>query len=62
MIWIADECGVFGVDRRDDGEVVLELEEVLLGAGDGVVEWIVQGRIIRPKGEFVDSMSEIECY
>ena len=44
------------VDGWDDGEEVLEFEEVIGRGGDGAVEGIVQVRVVWPEGELIDDM------
>ncbi len=50
----------FGVDGGDDGEVVLELVEVLGRCGDGVVEGVGEGGVEGAEGELVDCVGEVE--
>lgn len=53
-----------GVDGRDDGEVVLKLEEVVVlrrREGNGVVKRVVHGGEVRTKGHLADDMGEVEC-
>lgn len=49
-----------GVDGGDDGEEVLELVVVGFGGGDGLVEGVVEGGIVRAEGEFGDHVREVE--
>lgn len=59
-----EERGVVGVDGGDDGEVVLELVEVVFAGGrggDGVIEGILEGGVVWAEGHFADDVGEIEC-
>lgn len=49
------------VQRRHDREEVLELVVVLLALGDGLIEGILQGRVMRAEGELGDHVGEVEC-
>ena len=55
-------CCCCCIYRWHNGEIVLEFVEVKVGIGECVVEGIEEGRIMGPKREFGDKMSEIECY
>lgn len=58
-----DERGVVGVNGGDDGEVVLEFVEVVVGGGcygDGVVEGVDEGGVVGAKGELADDVGEVE--
>ena len=56
-----EEGGVVGVDGGDDGEVVLELVEVVFGGGDGVVEGVDEGGVVGAEGELLDVVREVEA-
>jgi hypothetical protein len=56
-----DQGGVVGVDGRDDGEVVLEFVEVVCGGGEGVVERVLERRVVGAEGELIDVVGEVEC-
>jgi len=56
-----EDGGVGRVDCGDDGEVVLEFEEVGWGRGDGVVEGVREGGVVGAEGEFVDGVGKVEC-
>lgn len=49
-----------GVDGWDDGEEVLVLVVVGFGGGDGLIEGVEEGRIVRTEGEFGDHVGEVE--
>lgn len=51
------------VDRRYDGEVVLEFMEVGFGSGgqgEGVVEGVEEGGVVRAEGELGQGVGEVE--
>jgi hypothetical protein len=48
------------VDGRNDGEEVLVSIVIEVSCGNGFVEGIEKGRIMRPEGEFGDEMGEVE--
>lgn len=59
-----DQRGVIGVDGGYDRDVVLEFIEVVIrsrGYGDGVVEWIGEGRVVGTEGQFTNDVGEVEC-
>ena len=53
--------GVVGVDGGHDGEVVLELVEVIFGGGNGIVEGVDEGGVVRAEGELLDVVGEVEA-
>lgn len=57
-----EQGGVVGVDGGYDGEVVLELVEVVFGGGDGVVEGVDQGGVVGAEGELLDVVGEVEAW
>ena len=48
------------IDCRDDGHVVLELEEVVLGGGGGAVEGVEEVGVVGSEGEFGNVVGEVE--
>ena len=68
MIWVSihrvkegQKRGVICIDGRHDRQVVLELVKVVGGCGDGVVERVEEGGVVRAEGELVDLVGEVEC-
>ena len=58
-----NEGGVVGVDGRHNGEVVLELVEVVgFGGrhGNSIVQRIGKRRVVRAERHFADDMGEVE--
>ena len=51
-----------GIYCWDDGAVVLKLEEIFRGGCVCFVQWVENGRIQGPKGEFVDCVGKVESY
>ena len=51
-----------GVDRRDDGEVVLVFEEIGAGCGVSLIQRVEEGGVEGAEGQFVDYMGEVEGY
>ena len=49
-----------GVDRRDDGEVVLKFVEVGVCGCVGAIEGVEKGRVEGAEGEFVDDVGEVK--
>lgn len=63
--WVTSEdavggTGTFGVDGWDDGEEVLVFVVVGFGGGDGFVEGVEDGWVVRAEGEFGDHVREVE--
>lgn len=54
--------GADAVPGRYDGDVVLELVEVILGNVDGAVERVDERGIVRAEGQFRDDVRKIEAY
>jgi hypothetical protein len=52
---------VSGVDGRDDGEVVLEFEEMVDGCGQGSVERVEERWVEGTEGKFVDDVRELNA-
>lgn len=53
-------AGGFGVDGWYDGEEVLVFVVVGFGGGDGFVEGVEDGWVVRAEGEFGNHVGEVE--